>query len=509
MRFKQRIFVLIYFRLSPSFARHSSDGQATRAIHVVNLTITCGAVFRYLRLVVIAMSIVEELRQNDPARKSIRIHLMLESSDAALAQALEQNPFVTDIVVGLQQGVQQTDWDSFLRVIATRAKLETVRLLDAVDPEERTAPVGLVRSILQAIQQNTSIQSVELWWLRIPTEISTFVNTASSVTTFSLSHCEMDPADREQGARDLAAALQRSTSIQSLKICELDGIFTIPILEGLRSNISVKTLIFTAMAFNEETFRPVAQSLIQSQTVCELKFKACLFHSENIIAQFQSVLQNKRNLTSLCLQHCNFGGVQVHEDIISVISWPGSVLRCFEFSSANLQQMLPNIPFEALLRAIEKSKLERFSIGRIETPYQLQTLMQSIPSMRIRELDVVFDRQVLPENANPRQNLLLAVKKNFSLRSVKGKHLHGTDFFDNDDDKQRLALYAIRNKSLDQWVDNPEKVEQSKVWPEALHLAQKAGPNALFRGLHSVLERDYVSLPGGRKRKRPQYYTPT
>jgi len=35
------------------------------------------------------MSSVEELRQNDPARKSIRIPLNLETSDTALAQALE------------------------------------------------------------------------------------------------------------------------------------------------------------------------------------------------------------------------------------------------------------------------------------------------------------------------------------------------------------------------------------------------------------------------------------
>jgi len=39
-------------------------------------------------------------------------------------------------------------------------------------------------------------------------------------------------------------------------------------------------------------------------------------------------------------------------------------------------------------------------------------------------------------------------------------------------------------------------------------LAETAGPNALFCGLRSVLESDYGSLPVGRKRKRPQYYTP-
>ena len=113
-----------------------------------------------------------------------------------------------------------------------------------------------------------------------------------------------------------------------------------------------------------------------------------------------------------------------------------------------------------------------------------------------------------------RQELLDAVKNNFSLRSVKAR-IHEYyldeefDLFVSAEDKQTLAFYANRNKSLDQWVDHPETVGQRKVWPDALGLAERAGPNALFRGLRSVLESDYVSLPGGRKRKRPQYYTPT
>ena len=104
-----------------------------------------------------------------------------------------------------------------------------------------------------------------------------------------------------------------------------------------------------------------------------------------------------------------------------------------------------------------------------------------------------------------KQDLLRAVENNFTLLSVKGELPNGRDFFDSDDDKQRLASCANRNESLDQWVDHPEIVEQQKVWPDALGLAERAGPSALFRGLRSVLERDYVSLPDSRKRKRPQH----
>ena len=77
------------------------------------------------------MSVVQLLRQNNPARTSIWIELRDETSDADLAQALEQNPFVTDIVLDLE-GVQQTDWDSLLHVIAARANLEKVKLRDGL-----------------------------------------------------------------------------------------------------------------------------------------------------------------------------------------------------------------------------------------------------------------------------------------------------------------------------------------------------------------------------------------
>ena len=201
---------------------------------------------------------------------------------------------------------------------------------------------------------------------------------------------------------------------------------------------------------------------------------------------------------------------------------------CFEFYHDDLEGVFPGIQFKNLLNAIEKSKLERFQIGRIETPHQLQTLTQSIPSMKLKELEIVFwvtegsddedeaegefDRETI------RQDLLHAVKHNFSLRSLKAE-LTRTDLFDNDeltrtdlfdnDDKQTLAFYVNRNESLDQWVDNPVTVEQRKVWPNALNLAERAGPNALFRGLRSVLQSDCGGLPGGRKRKRPQYYAPS
>ena len=426
--------------------------------------------------------------------------------------------------------------------------LETVKVEDAVSPEERTAPTALVRSILRAIRQNTAIQSVELKWLRLPTDISTFVDNASSITSFRLYKC-----DGEQGARSLAAALQRNKSIETLRLGRLEDIYAVPILEVLGSNVSLKTLIFSPTTTNiisdaashalqhllesttsirqfelrvadfrnEQLFRPIAQGIINSECVSELKLFDCRFHDSGSFAQLQSILQNKRNLTSLCLNECRFGGGQVHEDIISIVSRPDSLLRCFEFQNAwsgyPWEVVFPRIPFEALLRAIKKSKLKRFQIGNMETLDYLPVLTQSIPSMKLKELELKFwvdedrDDEDSDDEDEPegefnreaiRQDLLHAVKNNFSLVSVKAE-LSGTDLFDNGG-KQTLAFYANRNESLDQWVDNPETIVDRKVWPNALGLAERAGPDALFRSLRSVLESEEYMIPkGGRKRRRP------
>ena len=480
---------------------------------------------------------IEELRQNDPETKCILVHLRRET-DADLAQALEQNPFVTEIDLDLE-GVQQTDWDSLERVIATRGNLETLTLEDSLMAGDRNAPATLVRSILRATQQNNSVRSVDLRWLRLPTDISTFFDNVSSITNFQLRDCDMEPSEREQGARSLAVALQRNKNIETLSLRILGDIYAIPILEALRLNTSVKTFIFSPCesfsdaaahalqhllesttsiqrfellneaSLREMLLRPIAQAITGSECISELRFLWCRFRDRNSFAQLQSILQNKRNLTSLCLHGCRFDGGQVHEDIISILSRPDSLLRCFEFQSGSSLEIEFPI-FEALIQAIQKSTpLERFKIGSIQSQHQMQTLLQSIPSMRIRELEVSFAGQFWREDVNSRQNLLLAIKNNFSLRSVKGD-LNFDDLFGTAEDKKTLTFYANRNESLDRWVDKPEMVEQQKLWPEALQLAERAGPNALFRGLRSVLGRDYASLPGGRKRKHhPQYQVPS
>jgi len=480
------------------------------------------------------MSAVDALRQNDPAMTGIIIRLRDEPSDADLAQALEQNPFITTMDLFLCDA-RELGWNSLFQVIATRANLEKMFVRDADDFEERNAPAALVSAILRAIQQNSAVETILLLFLCLPTDLSIFVDTASSITVLGLYYCDMEPSlEREEGARDLAAALQRNTNIQTLRFDFIDEPYFISsILHGLQSNISVKTLDLCGASFsgptrqtiqhllestasiqtvllrspssgdNGDTLCTIAQSLIRSTIVCGLEFRHSRFEDEAVAAQFRNILQNKQNLTGLCFNHCDFSGGPVHADITSALLRADSPLRSFELTRHSFGDAPPSSQFQNLLRAVETSKLERFVIGDIEHHEEFRTLTESIPGMHVKELQVVIASEL--QNVS-KQLLLQAVRNNFSLRSVAGRHF-GRDLFD-DNDKTRLVFYATRNKLLDQWVDNSETVGR-KVWPDALKLAGKAGPDSLFRGLRSVLGGDYVKLRTGRKRQRPQYYAPS
>ena len=366
------------------------------------------------------MSAVDTLRENDPERTSITIDLHLEDSDADLARALEQNSFIMRIVL-VMSNVQTTNWRDLLRVIAMRANLETVELADAFISDERNAATAFVHSsFLRAIQQNTAIQNVYLVCVRLPIDVSTFLDTASSITLLSLWECDMEPIEREQGTRDLAAALQRNTNIKSIRLGFMVDIYAIPILQSLQANVTLTTLTIVGESFSDGTtraiqqllesttsiehfdvwgpdfsgdqFRPVSQGIMSSRSLSELKLSNCRFRDEESTGLFRSILQNKRNLTSLCLIQCQFQGGQVHETVISALSRSDSPLRSFEMEQFDLSNALPNGQFQQkLLQAVEKSKLEHFAIGFIQSTQQLRALADSIPLMRIKELQVGID----------------------------------------------------------------------------------------------------------------------
>jgi len=217
----------------------------------------------------------------------------------------------------------------------------------------------------------------------------------------------------------------------------------------------------------------------------------------------------------------NGRGQAVLDSIATALTRPDSPLRCFEYVRDFSQLPIGNDRFLALLRAAADSKLNRFKLGCLASPQQLQSLTAIFPSLRIQEFDILACRPLAEENVV--QDILGAVKKNFTLRSVKGRYLNvrsnpnpfsfwievpSHEMFARPADQQRLAFYLHRNERMDQWVGNQTTLDR-KLWPEALALARKAGRDTLFQSLLSVLGSDYVDLrASGRKRKRTRFYSP-
>ena len=191
------------------------------------------------------MSVVDRLRQNDPARTSIP-HLFQSgnlgcgSGTGTGAESVRHGYYI-----GLgRRAANRLEFFAACDCDACEPRKSGIAGCSSVLRKEMHPPSWFAH-ILRAMQQNTSIRFVKLWWLRLPNNISTFVDTASSITSFSLHDCDMETRERQQGARILRQHFSATPTSSRLKLNELEDIYTIPILEGLRSNVSVKTLIFS------------------------------------------------------------------------------------------------------------------------------------------------------------------------------------------------------------------------------------------------------------------------
>lgn len=479
---------------------------------------------------------VDLLRRNDPARVHITIDLGRRTSDRVLSQALERNRFVTFIRLAFGPHRQLSDYDSLTRAISKRENLKEVDFRCWGDPP---VPTALVLPFWKAVLSNTSVEKISFAHFRFTLGSELFTTLCarlSSALELKIFECDIaNPTQREQGA----SALLVNANIESLKISYCPGAFTSSLLRNLTQNTSVKSLELNGRTLDEslrtearqlmettetlqrfelthflterisgEWFRPIAEGLINSNSVCELSMAMMFFNDDEGTRLFQGILQNKQNLTFLSLHTVSFRGEPaVLESICTALTHPSSSLRCLE-----LNKTFAGDSFSPLLRAVANSKLKRFKFGTINSLQQLQSLTDIIPLLPIRELEIWFAAGLFHGHRHAeetvRQDILRSVKKNFCLRSVVGSTifvgpLHRRPMFNRDEEQRRLAFFFSRNERLDQWIDNPTTLDQ-KLWPKALAVAAQAGRDKLYTSLRSVLTSNYVSLQGGKKRRRTQ-----
>ena len=470
---------------------------------------------------------LELLRVNDPQRTWIEIPLnsTVSYEDAAIAQALEQNQYITRVELQLTDAT--SSWENLYRVLATRGNLVRLALLGGVHRSLLRIPMERIRPILQAIQQNASVRVVEFchttWEAQ---DLCSFLDAAGHVADLTLEHCDLTGGEQE--VRDVTAALQRNTSVVRLKLLRLDVPFLGTILDGLDLNSSVRSLdvqpvslaaanvlqrflesstvsiqhfeLQSAAVFVKERFRPVAQGLINARTVTDITFSFCNFYLEECIRPLNDILGRKHNLRALTIDSCPSIYTKLPQflpNLCSALCRPASPLRHFHLHDDMLAQNILNQNLVSLLEAIAESKLESVHIGRFNIQRHFTAVANFISSVKIRELVIRFEGAEPHERDNMKPILRQAVKNNFTLQSANFQ-VGNDDLFDASDQHGTLQFYLDRNTRLAQWVENPAAVPKH-LWKEALQLATKAGPETLFRLLRKI---GPEVLPVSRKRKR-------
>jgi hypothetical protein len=474
---------------------------------------------------------LEQLRENSSTRRSI--HLPLEDvslSDHELSQALQVNKHVRDLSISTM--CTRRNWDSLLRVIATRQNLKVVAVADHDDDEDPQVQTTRSIKFFQAIQVNSAIREVILYKVRVSgASIASFLDAATFLTKFDLLNVRMEAHEQVQGAQELAAALQRNTNIRWLSLKNVKDVYLLPILSGLAANTHIKKLGMGCIGqedqdislaastglksllestatigelrllgfrFKAETFGPLAQGLINSENITDVKLRHCTFDDAES-ALFKSVVRSKPN--ALSIRNCTVQGRTLPATLFTNILRPDSLLRSLELCCS----ILTDDGYTTLLSLVEKSKVELLRvhyIGKISEQHKFLALIASIPKMRIKALQVGMMSRVDARDWS--SALVRAVKMNSSLRSVVVDE--GGGF--NEDQRRKLNSYFARNEGLSKWIAAPATRIPKSALPKAIEAARAVGPGVVVHILRT-LGSSVGPVEGKRSRKRPRFYTPT
>jgi len=490
-------------------------------------------------------SAVNRIETNDRNQKHISVFLRTEPSDWDLERAFQRNTIVDSITVHCG-GAQLNAYPLLANdIIATRVNLTKLELRAEERPRLYSTTEALLLQFWAAARLNPSIKEIPLFGFQFVSgsDLFTSLCTNISASTLVLSGCSMmEPDQREQGARALAAA----TNVQKLEISNCEEVFTRALLHNLSDNTSVQTLAigFLNMDANNHLNAIATCQLLETTTTiqrfellrCEdwsseqfLSIASVLTESESVTgfkiadsefpeaAPFQSILLNKRNLESLSIQNVSFGD----NDVQAVYALLATALTARESPLRHLEirkgQHLPvdNERFQPLLRAVEKSKLKSFAIGDLASQEQLKCLADSIPKLRVQKFELTATDEFAFQEME--QRLLCAITDNLNLRSVRGfiisrqirrsrRHREPPQpqlMFDQDDERRRLASCLIVHRWAYNKTDDPNSVQlEQKLFPLAIAMAEKAGNNTLYASLRSRV--DYLaSLAPSRRVQTP------
>lgn len=387
--------------------------------------------------------------------------------------------------------------------------------------------------------------------------VASLLDAATSLHKFALGNINMEAFERNRSMFALTAALKRNTSVETFILMNLEDEYLLPILASLGGNSHFSKFIFShtiasdrdhleasnalghllTYATNirefimlvdqkqedpvdlEETFRPIAQGLIDSKSITEITLSR--FYDdypnnglEKIPSIIRSILELKSNLRSFSMQGCQWDPRREPEPFLATfvnLLRPESSLRSLELSASSFRffnLFSSTMEFETFLRAVETSPLEHFNAGFEYSYYgeQYRALIQSIPKMQLRTLHVSIHSFSLVLTGHLKNEFIEAVKRNATLQRVgldsyKNDCVYDCDVFDeqlvfvlgrrnqlDENDHRRLDKIAARNQGLASWIKAPGSLPTG-AWMNALAMVQKAGlsSSTVFSILRQIL----------------------
>jgi len=268
----------------------------------------------------------------------------------------------------------------------------------------------------------------------------------------------------------------------------------------LALSTTIEELHVDGGSYSAETFQPICQGLVQSQSVTTLRLVGCFLRGQGFNPLFRALFRTKLNLYSLQIERCYFEGGNFYDSLVENLSRKKSAFKKLVVDAYALEAIFD---LSELLHAVVLSDLDSFLIGRVSCVRHFQLLVDNIPATKVRKLGL----DIRYNGNNRKQQVLDAVKQNFFLRSVN-EISDRSNLQLNHVDHRRLAFYMNRNERSAAWTENPATVP-SKLCPEAIFMAQQASKESLFASLKALSGKGVGLSRGKRKRTRTTFYKPT
>jgi hypothetical protein len=433
------------------------------------------------------------------------------------------------------------DWGPLLREIETRERVDEVELAN-YDP----MPI-FHQGLFHALQRNANPRMLQLA-LRLDNVFISFLDAATNLKELKLS--SIATASDALG-NDIAAALQRNTDIEILRLENCCDQLVRPIFQKLASPEStsrlaeltyfprfglpaasvtesfqhylrspvanIQCLVLYNFDASEAGFEGVIDSLAANTSVKEVVFEECSIDAGDaqeeqaqnttpgalILANY---VRNVVHLSTLRVKDCNFfDHPQFVAALVEVFVNPTSPLRSFGLNIVDVS----SDAFQALTTAFvsSRTRLERLFIGEIGgDDDRFPLLLNIFPLIQVKDITLSMAwRQWFENDEVDKERILEALKDNYIVEGVYFKpHHYNVDASLSGAVQTRLNFYMERNRKLAQWVQNPMTVPR-ELWQYAMMLAIKAGANTLFQSLLALSGKGIGLKQRGRKRKRLQH----